>query len=140
LQQINGISVTALTPPRPGLRPLPLLPEKLSTSVQTAFYGVITDSTNPKLLKAFVADYRMNGQDVQLFEQVTEENIPSTAAHSVQIGSWKGQVFEDEAGNHAVQWEQSGMSCQLTSKLPITLLLQLASVFRPIKNWEVILS
>ena len=140
LEQINGISVTALSPPHAGLKPLPLLPSTLPTNIQAAFYGAITDPANPKIMTAFVADYRRGGQDVQLFEQISDGVLLSTTAQHMQIGTQQGLVFQDDAGNHAVQWEQAGMLCQLTSKLPVALLLQLASVFQPITSWEVILS
>ena len=37
----------------------------------------------------------------------------------------------DDAGNHALQWYQHGMMCQITSKLPARNLLLLASTFAP---------
>ncbi len=45
----------------------------------------------------------------------------------------------DDAGNHALQWYQHGMMCQITSKLPAQNLLLLASTFAPIKSWDLLL-
>jgi hypothetical protein len=56
----------------------------------------------------------------------------------VQIGDNEGQLFQDEQGNHALQWYQNGMLCQITSKLPVARLIMLASVFEPIKSWDLI--
>jgi hypothetical protein len=136
LQQVQGISIAHLARPRPGLHPLPLLPVALPRDTDGAAYGVIADAHDPNLLKVFVADYRIAGRDVSLYEQPSSFPLTSLAAHMVRIGALEGQVFQDEAGNHALQWYQDGMECQLTSTLPVDRLVALASVFQPIKEWE----
>jgi hypothetical protein len=138
LDQINGISIASLSPPHAGLKPLPLLPAVLPANTQTSTYGVLTDASNPNRMTTFVADYHINGQDVQLFEQPSDVIFLSTTAQIVQIGAQQGQLFQDSTGDHALQWYQNNMLCQLTSKLPIALLVQLASAFRPIGSWDLI--
>ncbi len=138
LDQINGIPIASLSRPHAGLKPLPLLPTVLPANTQASTYGVLTDATNPNIMTTFVADYHINGQDVQLFEQPSDTAFLSTTVQTVQIGTRQGQLFQDEAGNHALQWYQNNMLCQLTSKLPVTLLIQLASVFQPIKSWDLL--
>jgi hypothetical protein len=138
LDQINGISIDSLSPPHPGLKPLPLLPAALPAGTQAPSYGVLTDASNPDVLTTFVANYRIAGQDVLLYEQPTDVPLTSTIAQTVQIGDKAGQLFQDEKGNHALQWYQNGMMCQITSKLPVARLIMLASVFEPIKSWDLI--
>ncbi len=138
LDQINGIPIASLSPPHAGLKPLPLLPTILPANMQASTYGVLTDAPDPNIMTTFVADYHINGQDVQLFEQSSDVAFLSTSAQTVQIGTRQGQLFQDNAGNHALQWYQNNMLCQLTSKLPASLLIQLASVFQPIKSWDLI--
>lgn len=138
LDQINGISIASLSPPHAGLKPLPLLPATLPATTQASTYGVLTDASNPNRMTTFVADYHINGQDVQLFEQPSSVMFLSTTAQTVQIGALQGQLFQDSAGDHALQWYQNNMLCQLTSKLPVALLVQLASVFRPIGSWDLL--
>ncbi|HEY7347163.1 MAG TPA: hypothetical protein VH599_02505 [Ktedonobacterales bacterium] len=136
LQQVQGISLAQLERPHPGLHPLPLLPTALPGDTQGSAYGVITDARDPNLLKVFVATWRMAGQDVSLYEQPTGFPLTSSAAQTVPIGALQGQVFVDESGNHALQWYQDGMECQLTSTLPVERLVALARDFQPIKNWD----
>lgn len=138
LNQINGISIASLAPPHAGLKPLPLLPTTLPSNMQASLYGVLTDASNPDIMTTFVADYRINGQDLQLFEQPSDVTFLATTAQTVQIGTREGQLFQDDAGNHALQWYQNNMMCQLTSKLPTTLLIEIAGVFQPIKSWDLL--
>lgn len=138
LDQINGISIASLSPPHAGLKPLPLLPATLPANTQASTYGVLTDASNPNRMTTFVADYHINGQDLQLFEQPSDVTFLSTTAQTVQIGTLQGQLFQDGTGNHALQWYQNNMLCQLTGKLPVALLVQLASVFRPIGSWDLL--
>jgi hypothetical protein len=138
LDQINGVSIASLARPHAGLKPLPLLPVVLPPNTQATTYGVLTDASDPNIMTTFVADYRINRQDVQLYEQPSDVQFLSTNAQMVQIGTGQGQVFQDEAGNHALQWYQNAMMCQLTSKLPVSQLINLASVFQPIKSWDLL--
>lgn len=138
LNQINGISIASLAPPHAGLKPLPLLPTTLPSNTQASLYGVLTDASNPDIMTTFVADYRINGQDLQLFEQPSDVTFLSTTAQTVRIGTREGQLFQDDTGNHALQWYQNNMMCQLTSKLPTALLIEIASVFQPIKSWDLL--
>ena len=138
LNQIDGVSIASLAPPHAGLKPLPLLPTTLPSNTQASLYGVLTDASNPDIMTTFVADYRINGQDLQLFEQPSDVTFLSTTAQSVQIGTREGQLFQDDAGNHALQWYQNNMMCQLTGKFPVTLLIGIASAFQPIKSWDLL--
>lgn len=138
LDQINGVSIASLAPPHAGLRPLPLLPVVLPPNTQATAYGVLTDASNPNIMTTFVADYRINRRDVQLYEQPSDALFLSTSGQMVQVGALQGQLFQDEAGNHALQWYQNDMMCQLTSKLPVSQLINLASVFQPIKSWDLL--
>lgn len=138
LDQINGISIASLSPPHADLKPLPLLPALLPANTQALAYGVLTDASNPNRMTTFVADYHINGQDVQLFEQPSDVTFLSMTAQTVQIGALQGQLFQDGTGDHALQWYQNNMLCQLTSKLPVALLVQLASDFRPIGSWDLL--
>ncbi len=138
LDQIDGVSIASLAHPHAGLKPLPLLPAVLPTNTQATTYGVLTDASDPDVMTTFVADYRINGQDVQLYEQPSDVPFLSTTAQTVQIGTRQGQLFQDTAGNHALQWYQNAMMCQLTGKLPVAQLIQIASVFQPIKSWDLI--
>jgi hypothetical protein len=139
LDQIDGISVASLSRPHAGLKPLPLLPALLPGGTQATAYGVITDESNPNILKTFVADYRIDGKDVLLYEQPSYGPILSSIAKAVRVGAIPGQLFQDDAGNNALQWNQHGMLCQVTSKLPVDKLVALAGVFQPIKNWDLLL-
>jgi hypothetical protein len=138
LDQINGVSIASLAPPHAGLKPLPLLPVVLPPNTQATAYGVLTDASNPNIMTTFVADYRINRRDVQLYEQPSDAQFLSPSGQMVQIGALQGQLFQDEAGNHALQWYQHDMMCQLTSKLPVSQLVDLASVFQPIKSWDLL--
>lgn len=138
LDQINGISIASLSPPHAGLKPLPLLPTALPANTQASTYGVLTDASNPDRMTTFVADYHINGQDVQLFEQPSDVMFLSTTGQMVRVGAQQGQLFQDGAGDHALQWYQNNMLCQLTSKLPVAFLVQLASVFQPIGSWDLL--
>jgi hypothetical protein len=138
LDQINGVSIASLARPHAGLKPLPLLPDVLPPNTQATTYGVLTDASDPNIMTTFVADYRINRQDVQLYEQPSDVQFLSTNAQMVQVGTGQGQVFQDEAGNHALQWYQNAMMCQLTSKLPVSQLINLANVFQPIKSWDLL--
>ena len=139
LDQVKGLSVASLSRPHAGLKPLPLLPAVLPADTQASAYGVITDQSDPNLLTTFVADYHIGGQDVLLYEQPSDLPFSSSAAKMVHIGTIEGQLFQDDAGNNALQWYQHGMVCQITSKLPVKRLVALASGFQPIKNWDLIL-
>jgi hypothetical protein len=138
LDQVNGVSIASLAPPHAGLKPLPLLPVVLPPNTQATTYGVLTDASDPNIMTTFVADYRVNRQDVQLYEQPSDVQFLSASAQMVQIGTRQGQLFQDEVGNHALQWYQNDMMCQLTSKLPVSQLINLASVFQPIKSWDLL--
>jgi hypothetical protein len=138
LNQLQGISVAALSRPHAGLHPLPLLPTALPAETQSAAYGVITDDHDRNLLKVFVADYRVAGQDISLYEQPSSFLFIAPSAQTVAIGGLEGQVFEDNTGTHALQWYQDDMECQLTSKLPVEQLVALARLFQPITNWDLI--
>lgn len=138
LNQLQGISVASLSRPHAGLHPLPLLPTALPDGTQSAAYGVITDDHDRNLLKVFVADYRVAGQDVSLYEQPSSFFFIAPSAQTVAIGGLEGQVFEDNTGTHAVQWYQDEMICQLTSTLSVEQLVALARLFQPIKDWDLI--
>lgn len=138
LDQINGVSIASLARPHAGLKPLPLLPTTGPFTLQASTYGVLTDASDANSMTAFVAGYRINGHDVLLYEQPSDVAFLSTTAQSVRIGTREGQLFEDDAGNYALQWYQNNMLCQLTSKLPVALLLQVARSFQPIKSWDLI--
>jgi hypothetical protein len=137
--QISVVSMATLARPHAGLKPLPLLPAALPGDTQGAAYGVITDQANPNVLVTFVADYRIAGQDVLLYEQPSYGPFSSSIAKPVRIGTMEGQLFRDGAGNNALQWYQHGMVCQITSKLAVQRLLALASLFQPIKSWDLLL-
>jgi hypothetical protein len=137
--QINGISVASLSRPHAGLKPLPLLPALLPGGTQATAYGVITDESNPNILKTFVADYRIEGKEVLLYEQPSYGPFLSSIAKPVRIGTIPGQLFQDDAGYNALQWYQHGMVCQVTSKLSVDRLVALAGVFQPIKSWDLLL-
>ncbi|MFL5627340.1 MAG: hypothetical protein ACJ788_17325 [Ktedonobacteraceae bacterium] len=139
LDQIRGVSVAALSHPRAGVRPLPLLPTVVIGYMHASTYGVITEPSHPDIMTTFVADYRISGQDVWLYEQPSAVPFSSSAAQKVHIGTLEGQWFQDDAGNHALQWYQHGMMCQITSKLPAQNLLALASTFEPIESWDLLL-
>jgi hypothetical protein len=139
LDQIDGISVASLSRPHAGLKPLPLLPALLPDDTQATAYGVITDESNPNILKTFVADYRIDGKDVLLYEQPSYGPFLSSIAKPVRVGTIPGQLFQDDAGNNALQWYQHGMLCQITSTLPVERLVALAGVFQPIKSWNLLL-
>jgi len=139
LTQITGLSVTGLSRPHAGLRPYPLLPTSLPADTHASTYGVVTSPSDPDLLTAFLADYRIAGQDVLVYEQPSDLLFPSASAKPVQIGTQTGHVYQDATGNHALQWVQAGMLCQLTSKLSVERLTALALLFQPIQSWDVIL-
>jgi hypothetical protein len=139
LDQINGVTIGSLTRPHAGLMPLPLLPTALPSGTQASTYGVITDVSNPNILTTFVADYHVEGQDILLYEQPSALPYSSSIAKTVSIGTIQGQLFQDEAGNNALQWYQHGMECQITSNLPVNKLVALASIFQPIKSWDLII-
>jgi Sigma-70 region 2/Domain of unknown function (DUF4367) len=120
-----------------GVRPL--LPVEVPAGTQSVEFGIITDSTDPRAFTAFVADYRIAGQDVSVYERPADLVFPSSAAQSVYIGSMKGQLFQDDAGNSILQWYQDGMTCQLASTLPANELIAIARQFQPITSWELIL-
>jgi hypothetical protein len=138
LDQINGVSIASLARPHAGLKPLPLLPTTGPFTLQASTYGVLTDASDANSMTAFVAGYRINGHDVLLYEQPSDVAFLSTTAQRVRIGTREGQLFEDDAGNHALQWYQNNMLCQLTSQLPIVMLLQIASGFQPIRSWDLL--
>jgi hypothetical protein len=138
LQQVQGVSLTQLERAYPGLHPLPLLPTTLPGDTENAVYGVLTDARDVELLKGFVADYRIAGQEVALFEQPSSVPLTSAAAQPVLIGTLHGQVFQDATGDHALQWYQDRMECQLTSRLSVERLVALARLFQPITTWDVL--
>jgi hypothetical protein len=137
--QLQGISVASLPRPHKGIEPLPLLPASLPGDTQASTYGVITDTANPNLLITFVADYRIAGQDVLLYEQPSAIPFSTSSGKTVAIGGLEGRLFQDERGTNALQWYDHGMACQLTSKLPVARLVDLATGFQPLKSWELIL-
>lgn len=139
LDQLQGISVASLPRPHKGIEPLPLLPATLPGDTQASTYGVITDTANPNLLITFVADYHIAGQDVLLYEQPSDIPFSTSSAKTVAIGGLEGHLFQDDSGTSALQWYDHGMACQLTSKLPVARLVELASGFQPLKSWELIL-
>lgn len=132
-------SVASLPRPHKGVEPLPLLPATLPGDTQASTYGVITDTANPNLLITFVADYHIAGQDVLLYEQPSDIPFSTSSAKTVAIGGLEGHLFQDDSGTSALQWYAHGMACQLTSKLPVARLVELASGFQPLKSWELIL-
>nr|MBA2286709.1 hypothetical protein [Ktedonobacteraceae bacterium] len=134
LDQINGLSVASLSRPHAGLLPLPLLPAVLPGDTQASTYGVVTDTSHPNVLVSFVADYHIAGQEVLLYEQPSDLPFSASAARTIRIDTMQGQLFQDDAGNNALQWYQRGMQCQITSKLPVARLVALARLFRPIKS------
>ena len=135
-EQINVSSLALLAVKKLGVRPL--LPATVPASTQSIEFGIITDENNPQAFRAFVADYRIAGQDVSLYEQATNLVVPSSAAQNVSVNTYEGHVFQDTAGNSILQWYQDGMTCQMASTLSVHELLALARQFHPITQWELI--
>jgi hypothetical protein len=136
-EQFDASSVALLSLKNAGVRPL--LPVELPAGTQSVEFGIITDNTNPHIFTAFAADYRVTGQDISVYERPADLVLPSSAAQSISIGSIKGQLFQDDAGNSILRWYQNGMTCQMASTLPANELVAIARQFQPIRNWELIL-
>ena len=136
-EQIDASSLALLAAKKAGVRPL--LPVTVPANTQSIEFGIITDETSPQeAFRAFVADYRIMGQDVSLYEQATNLVVPSSAAQNTSVNTYEGHVFQDTAGNSILQWYQDGMTCQMASTLPVHELLALARQFRPITQWELL--
>ncbi len=135
-EQIDASSLALLAAKKAGVRPL--LPVTVPANTQSVEFGVVTDETSPQTFRAFVADYRIMGQDVSLYEQATNLVVPSSAAHNTSVNTYEGHVFQDTAGNSILQWYQDGMTCQMASTLPLQELLALARQFHPITQWELL--
>ena len=136
-EQIDASSVALLTAKKAGVHPL--LPTTVPAETQSVEFGIITDDLNPQAFRAFIADYRITGQDVAIYEQVTDLVAQSSAAQNISVGSSNGHLFQDNAGNSILQWYQAGMTCQIASTLPLEELLALARQFHPITRWELII-
>lgn len=135
-EQIDASSLALLAAKKAGVRPL--LPAAVPANTQSVEFGIITDENSPQAFRAFVADYRITGQDVALYEQATNLVIPSSAGQDISVNTYKGQVFQDNAGSSILQWYQDGMTCQMASTLPVHELLALARQFHPITQWELL--
>ncbi len=135
-EQIDASSIALLATKKAGVRPL--LPATVPANTQSVEFGIITDDTNPRLFRAFIADYRVAGQDVSIYEQATDLVVSSSAAQNITIGLSEGHLFQDNAGNSILQWYQNGMTCQIASTLPRDELLALARQFRQVTRWELI--
>ena len=135
-EQIDASSIAFLAVKRAGVRPL--LPEVVPADTQSIEFGIVTDDTNAQNFAAFVAEYRIAGQDVSVYEQNANLVTASSAAQNVTFGINEGHLFQDNAGNSILQWYQDGMTCQIASTLPIHELLTLARQFHPITRWELI--
>lgn len=136
-EQINASSVALLSLKKAGVRPL--LPVAVPAGTQSIEFGMIVDTTEPLAFTAFVADYRIDGQDISVYERTVDMVFPSSVAQAVDIGSIKAQLFQDDKGNRILQWYQDGMTCQVASTLPASELIAIAQQFRPISSWELIL-
>ena len=136
-EQIDASSVALLSLKNGGVRPL--LPVELPAGTQSVEFGIITDSSDPRAFTAFAADYRISGQDISVYEQPANLVFPSSAAQNISIGSIKGQLFQDDAGNSILRWYQNGMTCQIASTLSANELIAIARQFQPIASWELIL-
>jgi hypothetical protein len=139
LDQITGISASALERPRAGVRPLPLLPDTLPGDTQGVSYGIITDQADRNLLTAFIANYHIAGQDVLLYEEPADTALTSSVATPLAIGNFQGLLFRDGKGTAALQWYESGMQCQLTAKVSVAQLVAIARTVEPLSSWERIL-
>ncbi len=135
-EQIDASSIALLAAKKAGVRPL--LPATVPANTQSVEFGIVTDDTSPQSFRAFVADYRITGQDVSIYEQATNLVVPSSAAQNIPVGLSEGHLFQDNAGNSILQWYQDGMTCQMASTLPAHELLTLARQFHPITRWDLI--
>ncbi len=135
-EQIDASSLALLAAEKAGVHPL--LPVTVPANTQSVEFGIITDETNPRAFRAFVADYRITGQDVSLYEQATNLVLPSSEAQNMSVNTYEGHVFQDTVGNSILQWYQDGMTCQMASALPVHELLALARQFHPITQWELL--
>ncbi len=135
-EQIDASSIAFLAVKKAGVRPL--LPEAVPVDTQSVEFGIITDDTNAQNFAAFVAEYRIAGQDVSVYEQNANLVTASSAAQIVTFGTNEGHLFQDNSGNSILQWYQDGMTCQIASTLPLNELLTLARQFHPITRWELI--
>ncbi|MGI9061464.1 MAG: hypothetical protein ACR2H5_23125 [Ktedonobacteraceae bacterium] len=135
-EQIDASSVAILAVRKAGVRPL--LPKELPPGTEAVAFGIITDGNDPRIFTAFVADYRIAGQDVSLYERPANLVFPSSAAQHIFIGTYKGQLFQDDMGNSILQWYQDGMTCQIASTLPVNELLAIARQLQPITDWELL--
>ena len=132
--QIDASSVALLEVKQAEVRPL--LTQALPLGAEALEFGIITNRNDPRSFRAFVANYRIAGQDLSLYEQPGDLVYPSMAAQIVLIGANKGQLFHDDAGNRILQWYQDGMTCSIASTLPVGELLSIARRFQLITNWD----
>jgi uncharacterized membrane protein YgdD (TMEM256/DUF423 family) len=135
-EQVDASSIALLAVKKAGVRPL--LPAVVPADTQAVEFGIVTDETSAQTFAAFVADYRITGQDVSVYEQAANLVVASSAAQNVTIGIFEGHLFQDDAGNSILQWYQDGMTCQIASTLPAHELLALARQFHPITRWALI--
>lgn len=135
-EQIDASSVALLAIKSAGVRPL--LPQKLPVSTRSVEFGIITDASDAHTFIAFAADYRITGQDISVYEQPANLVFSSSATQHILIGTSQGQIFQDDAGNHVLQWYQDGMTCQIASVLPMNELLAIAHQFQTLTNWDLI--
>jgi uncharacterized membrane protein YgdD (TMEM256/DUF423 family) len=135
-QQIDASSAALLSLKNERVRPL--LPVELPSGTQSVEFGIIADMTDPHIFTAFVADYHIAEQDISVYERAVDLELPSSQAQVVHIGSFKGQLFQDNSGNSVLQWYQDGITCQMASTLPAGELIVLAKHFQPIANWQLI--
>lgn len=136
-EQIDATSVALSAVKNAGVRPL--LPVRLPAGTQAVEFGIIVDSGDPRIFMAFAADYHVMEQDISVYERPANLLWPSSAARAVSIGTLPGQFFQDASGNRILQWYQDGMTCQMASRLPISILIAIAHQFQPIASWEFIL-
>jgi hypothetical protein len=135
-EQIDASSLALLAAKRARARPL--LPVAVPANTQAVEFGIVTEDTSPQAFRAFVADYRIAGQDVSIYEEATNLVVPSSAAQNITVDESEGHLFQDDTGNSILQWYQDGMTCQIASTLPIDILLALARQFQPIVRWELL--
>ncbi len=135
-EQIDASSVAFRIVKNSGV--LPLLPRVVPVDTRSVEFGIITDTTKAQNFVAFVADYRIAGQDVSVYEQAANLVAVAPAAQNITIGTLKGYLFQDNAGNSILQWYQNGMTCQIASTLPVNELLTLTRQFHPITRWELL--
>lgn len=136
--QLDTSSLALLIVKQAGVRPL--LPVAVPAETQAVEFGIVlNDEMNPPVFRAFISDYRIAGQDVSIYEQAANMFVPSSAAQTVSVGPYAGHLFQDDAGNHILQWYQDGMTCQMASTLPTGELLALARQFHPVTRWQLLI-